>query len=147
MCTSTITIIIIMRPNQVAPLRQQKPNLIQQIPAQAYRCGSPSSASAASFSPRVFYFKSLRNKNPSSAHFRFMGKLTKSSLLLSQTPSDTLLIARFNSHLAASPSPRVDQRTATDRRPRMTNGRTPGSSGSVSVSFDRGQEEGAGNIS
>lgn len=108
MCTSTITIIIIMRPYQVAPLRQQKPNLIQQIPAQAYRCGSPSSASAASFSPRVFYFKSLRNKNPSSAHFRFMGKLTKSSLLLSQTPSDTLLIARFNSHLAASPSRPTD---------------------------------------
>lgn len=140
-----------MRPYQVAPLRQQKPNLVQQIPAQAYRCGSPSSASAASFSPRVFYFKSLRNKNPSSAHFRFVRKLTKSSLLLSQTPSDTLLIARFNSHLAASPSLRVEQRTDSNRqagrRPRTTNGRTPGSSGSVSVSFGRGQEEGAGNIS
>lgn len=35
--------------SSVQPLRKQKPKLVPQIPAQAYRCGSPSSASAASF--------------------------------------------------------------------------------------------------
>lgn len=48
----------IMPPYQFTPLRQQKPNLLQQIPAQAYRCGSPNSASAASLSAH------FSNKSP-----------------------------------------------------------------------------------
>lgn len=81
----------IMSPYQFTPLRQQKPNLVQQIPAQAYRCGSPSSASAASFSSRFLnilltYFQQAIHPAISS-----VGELTLSPLPLSQTLTDTLL--------------------------------------------------------
>lgn len=89
---------MIITPHQFNPLRKQKPNLVPQIPAQAYRCGSPSSASAASFC------KSRYSRFPLSC-FRqtihpekgSVGELTASPHPLSQTLTDTLMCFGFNS--------------------------------------------------
>lgn len=89
-------------PHQFNPLSTTKAQLGPQIPAQAYRCGSPSSASAASFSTRFLtlllsYVQQAIHPAMSSAV-----ELTPSPIPLSQTPVVTLLFLGFNSITAAA---------------------------------------------
>lgn len=89
---------MIITPHQFNRLRKQKPNLVPQIPAQAYRCGSPSSASAASFCQSKYSsfplscFRQTIHPEQSS-----VGELTASPHPLSQTLADTLMCFGFNS--------------------------------------------------
>lgn len=77
---------MIITPHHFAPLRKQKPNLVPQIPAQAYRCGSPSSASAASFckSPIPILFQT---NNPSIEEFSWRTNGEPPSLCLKLWPT------------------------------------------------------------
>ncbi len=134
-----------MPPYHFTPLRQQKPNLVQQIPAQAYRCGSPSSASAAScflISSRLIF-----NKNPHSGQFSWRTNANPPPFVSNSVRHFVVLVIQL--HLCSSiPSLRAEQRRQAGRqagsRLRTTGEVTPGS---ASVIFDRGPEKRAGQLS
>lgn len=96
-----------MPPYRFTPLRQQKPNLVQQIPAQAYRCGSPNSALAASFSTGLVI------KRPQSKSVRRPVRLGKHrrphSLCLKLRPTLGYFCASTPS-LQQHPRPRAEQK-------------------------------------